>query len=321
MHALYGHALDIDPTTLESILALPRESALADLILVLEDAVARMPHFKERCLAEEYECLYFPLHALMLLGEFDAREALPDILSFLEIHPDSLAVYLDDSWQILETGQLFNVFSADPSACLAWMKKPAIDEGPKTLLCHAMGIRWERDVDSRAELRPWFGDVLRSQLEADEDGQLLDTVLVANVVNAVCGLQIKELMPLIAGLYEKSRVSSLFMPSLQHAEENMNRDSPGEDFKSGSVMEVYREALICEEGAASGDDFDHDLEGDESALPAFGSADSLATLLPEKKRAPASDFPVAQAVSRKGTPRNAPCPCGSGKKYKRCCME
>jgi uncharacterized protein YecA (UPF0149 family) len=31
------------------------------------------------------------------------------------------------------------------------------------------------------------------------------------------------------------------------------------------------------------------------------------------------DAPVEQAKAEHATGRNAPCPCGSGKKYKKCC--
>ena len=35
--------------------------------------------------------------------------------------------------------------------------------------------------------------------------------------------------------------------------------------------------------------------------------------------APIPDAPVEQARSESEPERNAPCPCGSGKKYKKCC--
>jgi len=34
---------------------------------------------------------------------------------------------------------------------------------------------------------------------------------------------------------------------------------------------------------------------------------------------PVPDAPVEQAKAEHATGRNAPCPCGSGKKYKKCC--
>jgi uncharacterized protein YecA (UPF0149 family) len=34
---------------------------------------------------------------------------------------------------------------------------------------------------------------------------------------------------------------------------------------------------------------------------------------------PIPDAPVEQAKSARATGRNDPCPCGSGKKYKKCC--
>jgi uncharacterized protein YecA (UPF0149 family) len=34
---------------------------------------------------------------------------------------------------------------------------------------------------------------------------------------------------------------------------------------------------------------------------------------------PIPDMPVEQAHAEKGPARNDPCPCGSGKKYKKCC--
>jgi uncharacterized protein YecA (UPF0149 family) len=33
------------------------------------------------------------------------------------------------------------------------------------------------------------------------------------------------------------------------------------------------------------------------------------------------DEPVRPVISEKPPGRNEPCPCGSGKKYKRCCMQ
>lgn len=35
--------------------------------------------------------------------------------------------------------------------------------------------------------------------------------------------------------------------------------------------------------------------------------------------APIPDVPIEQAKSERSVGRNDPCPCGSGKKYKKCC--
>jgi hypothetical protein len=43
---------------------------------------------------------------------------------------------------------------------------------------------------------------------------------------------------------------------------------------------------------------------------------------PERSAAPSGlrTLPLFQASPQEETPRNAPCPCGSGKKHKRCCL-
>lgn len=50
-------------------------------------------------------------------------------------------------------------------------------------------------------------------------------------------------------------------------------------------------------------------------MPRHGSAKASKAMVPPEPRAAATP----QAESYRGTARNSPCPCNSGKKYKRCC--
>lgn len=45
----------------------------------------------------------------------------------------------------------------------------------------------------------------------------------------------------------------------------------------------------------------------------------LSTPVEDPDAPPIPDVPVEQAQSERTTGRNDPCPCGSGKKYKKCC--
>ena len=56
-----------------------------------------------------------------------------------------------------------------------------------------------------------------------------------------------------------------------------------------------------------------------AALQAGKPADSIMPLMLEKKRGAVSSSPVQAGTTQK-VGRNSPCPCGSGRKYKQCCL-
>ena len=75
-----------------------------------------------------------------------------------------------------------------------------------------------------------------------------------------------------------------------------------ENLKTGMIMDVATESVATEEQQQSMQD----------AIMNKRDMDALARMMPRKARQMVREYPR--------TGRNEPCPCGSGKKYKNCCL-
>jgi len=303
---LYKYDSEIGPKTLQEILTLPRATLIEDMLTLLRDSRERLPHFEKLALKRDFDSLNFPLHALMILGEINAGETVGEILTFLEAHPDELNIYMENCWHMLNDSHHYQLYTDHWEAGLAWMKKPNIATDAKTHLIYMAWNTLRSSPKQRAPMLEWFNDVLTSQLQANRGDQLLDSVLVGNIIDYLILAKAEESIPLIRKAYGAGIVSHLFHVTEEDAIVGIDSATPPASFESRSMLDIYQASLEDD----SEDDF-----LDEDTIPPFLmntplSGNSSTTTAPHTQ--PSS---VPQKISR-----NAPCPCGSGKKYKQCCL-
>ena len=296
---LYEHDINLPTTKIREILTLPRESLVEDLTKVLEDGVARTPEFMQ--FEEDAWNTNSVFHALHLLAEVDGVEALPSLLRVLALHPDAFDFWLGETSAYSQ--QLSRIVGKGIPDCVVWLKSPGIVARQKGILCEGMTYLARVDTDRREEISAALTEVLAFMLESPREDNVLDTQFLALLISCLAEIRAENAMPLIETAYRMNLVEDGFVGTLKSVQEDMILPlDPVE--KARSVEAEYRywqnQAKTKSMEDALGDDPENVVRSQFGAQP-WSSFGNLPDLAPEPGR-------------------NDPCPCGSGKKYKKCCL-
>jgi hypothetical protein len=240
---------------------------------------------------EEDEALFFIIH---LLGEFGAQAAFPLMISFLRSEPEYVEDVIGDAVTATVSGVLIRIFDGDHGALESMIEDASLDE----FLRAAVFDAWVYLVAENRIDRDHAHHFIR---ECATRLQPRDGCFIWSIwMNMVAFLGLRDLHDDVRRACEDGRVN----PS----------DSNYVEF----------ERLVSEvEGAA-------DLTGllEKHAIRPF--TDTIAEFskwsgFSEKDKRERRREEIAAAMVRTVTNpnrdvgRNDPCPCGSGKKFKKCC--
>jgi tetratricopeptide (TPR) repeat protein len=307
MQYLYENSMRISHDLLREILALPQNELLDDLEMVLKDAQNRYKEIVEICdnLETEEFLQYstFAFHAVMLLGEINCKRSLDLALNFLK-RPDNeefnnrdfIGFYIGD----IITEDLWMVFyrlgiGREQKLCDFFFFF-FIDEFTKCPACNALQQIALHHKEKTKEIQGYYEEALRRFVESEfyEDENL----------NDVC-----QIVTLIVGAY----METLPDPISPH------------------VKTLYDLGLVCEGGIGTYEKLIEDVE--KYSKYSFREVVDIFTFYENavkkwycyNKDKPDFDDdkwikPQQPDVASKTTGRNDPCPCGSGKKYKKCCL-
>ncbi|MDA3930130.1 MAG: DUF1186 domain-containing protein [Prolixibacteraceae bacterium] len=285
---LYQYGLEIPHNILREIIALPRHSLIEDLEKILEDAVERYSWFKK--LEYEEETQSFVLHAIFLLKEIKAEESLPKILSFLEFDDEFLENWLgghitDTIWQCLFCLGINNTALFKP-----FLLKPGIDTYSKTAVSHTLCQIVLHHPERKEEILAIYTEIFKRFAKATIEDNIIDSDFLGLAICHTIDCQLPELLPVIKPLYEKQYVSLGITGNYKEVEIELGKlPAFNQKLNIQSIFELYTKVL----DTWSGYNEDKNSDFNTSKIP-------------------------QQAVSVKIN-RNDPCPCESGKKYKKCC--
>ncbi len=296
---LYLYDLEIPQHLLKEILALPRKTLVEDLLTVLQDAVNRYDFFSETSFQEETTCPV--VHVFFLLMELEAEECLPAILDFLEYENDFLDFWLGDHlnntlWQcILHLGK-------DNLGLLKqFLITPGIYTYSKTMVSEALCRMAIHYPEKRAAILELHAEVFATFLASKVEDNLVDTDFLGIAISNAKDCGFTELLPIIRELFDKQYVAKGIMGDYNKVESEFSQfRKPIHSVLFQSIFELYDHVQETWEG------YQEEEESDD------GDDDDDHFYHPPQ---------IAPAGSVKKTGRNDPCPCGSGKKYKKCCMD
>lgn len=319
---LYEFGLDIPKEKIETLLALPRPTLVADLHKVLNDAMARFDYFYEQECDEN--SLNFPNHALFLLAELRSTESLDLALNFMrqddewahywfsdlltEIFPIFYYKMIGDDWQILKD----------------YLLEPYNEPFQRMVIPAAIAIIGYHHPDKRQAAIHFLEDILNDFYEnrAHYTG-IIDIELIESIVHNLVELEAKDVFPLIEKLYHANMITDFMAGDLDEIRAYVNETERRDFFFKtiSNIFDSYQEVLswgepLSEEKrqalAAELEESKKKLEENKKQIAEkerelAAAKGQLAQLLSQAK----PDLPKAG--------RNDPCPCGSGKKYKKCC--
>lgn len=295
INILYQQGLTIDPGQIQKILSLPRESLIRDLELVLQDSIDRYIYFKEKIEDEGYieEELSFILHAWFLLGEIGAEESLDELIKTLDQSKDFLEFYFGDHlseslWEVLYklAKDRLDVLGKLVQLPGGYTYSRGIPLAVVEQICYHHPARKEEIIN-------WLGEQLRFFNSSKLEDNVIDSQLIAFAVSSALNIKAEELLPEIEDLYMKGWVSTGVCGDLEDVRKDF--EEPKTFMRKLEIMPIaerYRE--ITSTWASYTEEDENDWE------PPF--------------------FPPLPEKREKKVGRNDPCPCGSGKKYKKCCL-
>jgi hypothetical protein len=305
---LYEYGADLPDSRIQALLVLPRETLVADLCRVLEYETARSAAGPELGRADDS---WAPVHALCLLGELGAAEAIDTVLGFLGIDPADLDFHLGD----FGFNEAFAGIFGDSFARLGeWLKSPGIGSRAKGIVSGAITRQARRNPQLRAAASAVIGDIIAFMLAAKPADNVIDTMTLSNLVVDAIQLRATQLQSLIIQAWERDLLEEMIVGDLASILADLAAP-PEPPPPVWSLHDCYAELRAW--SAGDSDEDDGDFEADEDAdppqwMPSALRAGGHASLYSPPDLEPAPAPTVG---------RNEPCPCGSGKKYKKCCMK
>ena len=291
---LYQQGAYIKREILHHIMELPRESVIRDLEKILIDSIARFDYFREN---DNIDIPNAPIHALFLLSALEAEEALDTLFTVLRQDEDYYDFWYgdmitEDFWQFIymlghnHLDRLKNYFLT-PN-CYQYARA-AVSEAVKQIAF--------QQQERKEEALKWHEDVLQYMLEHQNDTDVFDSDVYSYCLEDMIDVAGKEHLPIILRLYDENLINEHFtLPEIKRLLTRRTSDYKVRDIYTS--IDQYYDLWQSWLNDNSDDDFE---DSDE-----FGDSDKYKPLLPS-----------VAATPKVG--RNDPCPCGSGKKYKKCC--
>ncbi len=295
---LYTNGLFIDEDKFNTILSLPRESLLKDLELLLQDSIDRFGYFLDIAENEEWdeERFSFVVHAIFILGEIKAIESIDSIFNVLCQSPEYSDLYLSDFKTECFWEPIYKILENNLEICKQFMFRPGIDTYSKTVFQDMMVQLALHQPERRGEVLNWFKEVIVFFLESKFEDNVIDSELIGLLVCCLIEIEGKELLDDIIPLFEKGIVAVGTCGTYSAVEKAFKR--PEKIEYKREILSAYLRYIEITSTWSGYTDEDSYFSGLE---------DSNNLYMPLK--------------SEPKIGRNDPCPCGSGKKYKKCCLK
>ena len=302
---LYAHGTEIDHDIFVELLKMDRKILINDLNKVLKDSIDRYKYFSEKAKEDGYidEELTFLIHALFLLGELEASESIDNVFEILSQDSDFIEFYISDILTEYLWIAIYKIAKNDFDACKQFMQRPGINAFHKVVVSEAITLNAFEQPDKYKEVVDWYKSMFNFFISSSVDDNVIDDNLIGMMITDVMDLKSVELMPQIEQLYEKQMVDKMNCGDLEEVKSVIEASKSDNDKRESlDIYSIYKK--IQSWGNYDGFDkgvIDEDYKVNEVA---------------EKEE----ETPIQVEREGRKIGRNEPCPCGSGKKYKKCCL-
>lgn len=293
IHQLYQLGFNDSKAVLDEILALHRATVIQDLEMVLQDGIERYPYFSKK----EWSVFThsFPLHAMFLLMELKATKSLVSVLNFLQYEEDFLEFYIGD-FLTEDIWQCVHILGKDEVHLLKeFLQKPGVYTFAKSAVSQAILQISIQEPQRTAEIEQVFLELLSFFINADDN--VIDPTFIVLMIGDIGDGNFKNLYPSIEKVYDLDYVDFSLEGDYYNFIKNIEV-SKGSSYSLQTLTKIYSGADFCEETGID------DSEEEDKYLNYPFNESKVIQMIPE---------------NTVKVQRNDPCPCGSGKKYKKCC--
>jgi hypothetical protein len=291
---LYQYDFNLPSDVITGILDLPEESLVRDLKKVLDDSIARYQYFEQdKNIRDDQN--YFLLHAIFILAEKGRADCLPDIFNTLKNGEDFTKFYIGEIKTELLWVAFYKLAYDDVSPLFAFLMEPNIDTFSKTPVNEALEQLYYHHINLRENIINGYRDLSAFFSANQYNETVTDTIVVANIVCTMRNIASDKFKEQIKELFENNLVYLRWTGNFETLmyrylkEESKKKDIP-------DIYEMHEEVISNWAG------YLEDGEDDNADTDDYYEVQK----------------PIINTGPKIG--RNDPCPCGSGKKYKKCCL-
>lgn len=257
--------------------------------------------------------------ALFLLGEFRAREALPAILRAVSLPGEKPFDLFGDAIHEALPQVLAGLAGPDnPDAVLALLADSKVNEYVRWSAARSLAKMVDGKLQERDQVITWLRESLRTAIAtADEQ-------MCTGIIEAFLDLNINEVYDEAEEAFASDLVDTEMFGDFAYIKKmiksgrtNKIRDEPFLD----DCIEVLKPWAAFADPNDDADLLD-DLRVDEETVTGLDWSLPSLPEAPTRKSLPFTNErpPLQSALPEKPRAgRNDPCPCGSGKKFKKCC--
>lgn len=290
---LYENGLRIEKEKLKMILNLPYDSLISDLTLILKDIIYRYDHFKK--LADknakwQESKMSFPIHAVYLLGELRAEETLIDILETFRQGEEFIEFWYGDFMTNGFWEPLYYIAENQLGTLKEFVLSPNIWTYARSEITCCVGQIGLHQQERKNEVVEWYRDIFNYLAGASLEDGIIDGDFIGLAICDVLDLRARELLPEIRSLFDLGYVSKGICGDFNAVEREIFE--PAKDFFKKELLNIFNRY-------------------NEITTTWFGYTG----------KDQAEDVGKEPIIVGKIPGRNDPCPCGSGEKYKKCCLK
>ena len=306
------------PEVARDILAQPRETLVADLCRILDDLTDRADYWIDEDFLPGYG-LQTPVHAMILLAELGAEEALPSVLRFLRQPEEDIEYWLGDyTTEVLPEIVARFASPAQYERLAEFATDTGIDEFISNAAIAGVVHRAKREPALKPAATDWLAGILEKLLpeaKPDERNGHLDMAL-----SAIIDLQAESLLPLAEKCFQLKLVDLSMAGPYPEYLAIFREEDPWRDHQNYPDLDGVYNFVNGFWGNVEEDELPPALSGNGWMEQIRAAAVSrLQAEAAEKATKPAGGTPFETEKPLAKVSLNDPCPCGSGKKYKRCC--
>jgi len=299
VNQLYENGLYIDPALISEILSLPRESLVNDLELLINDLLSRYDFFKKGYGDHDLDMddIGFAIHAIFMLGELRAESSLPKVLEVLKQDDEFLDFWFGDHITESIWEPLYYMGNQQLGLLQQFIQLPGIDTYIKSVVADVVNQIAYHQPERKEDILNWYKEAFLFFINSKIEENIIDSEALGFLIGNVIELQATSLIPEIKKLFELGYVSVYVAGTLEDILRDI-KEKPAFDHKRDltTISEKYHQITSTWASYTEADDepMDDDFMDTQQIMP-------------------------VKTGPKVG--RNDPCPCGSGKKYKNCCLK
>ena len=344
IEALYAYGWDFPEAKIREIVALPRQTVIADLEKVIDDSILRFDNFQD---IEWDESKYnFLANAIWLLCELKSEESLPKLLEVLRQDNDALDFWFSDMVHEMLPMNVWYLGINQIDKLFSFLREPQDDWSPRAVVSTALMHIALYNEEKKPEIIEQYKLLFEFYIKHKDNPKITDYEVIGGVITDVFYLNIPELMPSIKYLYDENLVALGIAGTWESYEKDFydTKTEKTPTFKQQSMAEFYAEILeITTEHEKKQEEWrEEHAKRQAKENEAYAKRQAIEDENRAKQEAKQAEYPKPQSsfagvkhtpspsshgsptmdfkklMQNRDTPRNAPCPCGSGRKYKNC---